>query len=229
MKMNKKKALPIMLLALLYKKALAYIWLVIGILVLVVGLYIAYKLNQLIKRVLPDTPPDQTNNVTRVWLTDSNYSGWVYDDSPLASGSSLSEEPLVLAGEAVAVAPFSLQYGLSSISTNGPNGWVASGTSIETVQFSDSVGTNLDNYSFTMTGYGQAFRIACSNGVYNTEVLDVNNSTYQVRIERSTNLINWDPVFTNSAVGVYSVENYMDTNAPPAQGFYRLKIAPNPN
>ena len=57
MKTNrKKKALTAILLA-LASKALAYIWLVIGIVVLIIGLVVVIQLNKLIKRVLPDDPP----------------------------------------------------------------------------------------------------------------------------------------------------------------------------
>jgi len=227
--MNKKKALPVTLLALLYKKALAYIWIVIGIVVLIVGLYIAYELNKFIKRVLQDDPPTQTNNVTRVWLTKSNYDGWVYDNSPLASGSSLSET-LTLESEVAAPASFNMQYMLTGINSNGPVGWQSCGTNLPGgVVFGNSVVIDPQNYSFTITEYGQVISVRCIDGVYSSELVDENMSTYRVVVERSSDLQVWQPVFTNEACGVYTVQDYMDTNAPPAQGFYRLKIAPNPN
>src|SRR3989344_3235549 len=129
MKTNrKKKALTAILLA-LASKALAYIWLVIGIVVLIIGLVVVIQLNKLIKRVLPDDPPAQTNNVTRVWLTTSNYDGWVYDDSPLASGSSLSEA-LTLESEVATSVSFSMQYMLTGINSNGPVGGQTCGTNL---------------------------------------------------------------------------------------------------
>lgn len=228
MKTNrKKKALTAILLA-LASKALAYIWLVIGIVVLIIGLVVVIQLNKLIKRVLPDDPPAQTNNVTRVWLTTSNYDGWVYDDSPLASGSSLSEA-LTLESEVATSVSFSMQYMLTGINSNGPVGGQTCGTNLPGVVFSEPVGSDLSNYSFTITEYGQVIGVTCTDGVYSSELLDKNTDTYKVVVERSTDLHVWQPVFTNNACGVYTVENYTDTDAPATQGFYRLKISPNPN
>ena len=228
MKTNKKRALPAMLLALLYKKALAYIWLVIGIVVLVVGLYIAYELNKFIKRVLQDDPPTQTNNVTRVWLTTSNYDGWVYDNSPLASSASASEV-LTLGSEVATLVSFNMQYMLTGINSNGPVGLQICGTNLPGVVFGNSIVIDPQNYSFTITEYGQVISVRCIDGVYSSELLDENMNTYRVIVERSSDLQVWQPVFTNEACGVYTVQDYMDTNAPVGQGFYRLSIAPNPN
>lgn len=219
---NKKNLLKTILLALAYK-AQAYIWLVIAILVIIVGAVIIYNLVKIINRVLPE----KKANVTRVWLDSTNFSGWVYDNAPTNYFTSMGGEDSL-----VPETTFNIQYGIRPIDTNMiPIGWLACGTQIEAVQFSESVGTNLDNYSFIMTGLGQVFRITCTDGLYSSELLIENTNTYRVVIERSTdlNVGIWDPIFTNNTCGVWYVDNYVDTNAPSKQGFYRLNISTNPN
>ncbi len=225
---NNKKKLPIIGTVLaLASKVLANIWLVIAILVLIVGAIIIYNLIQVIRRKLPNDPPK--SDITRIYLNDGTFAGLVYDNYDPATYYLTASSVTALDASQAVVPSFSLQYGLSD--TNGPTGWLSAGTNMESVQFSDSVGNSLTDYSFTMTGYGQVFRITCVNGLYFTQVLDVNTNTYQVIVERTSDLSvsNWAPVFTNTACGVHSVENFADTNAPVERGFYRLNISTNSN
>lgn len=209
----------------LASKVMAYIWLVIAILVIVVAAIIIITLVRTINRVLPEKKDD----VTRIWLNDGNgYDDWIYDNAP-AYALSLTDETTSARATTIGGISFNLQYGISTIGAQGPVGWVACGTNLVPVQFSDSAGSDLYNYSFTMSGYGQSFRVTCTNGVYVTDVIDVNTNTYSVTLQWSSDLVSWESLFINPTCGVYSVENFADTNAPPERGFYRLEINTNPN
>jgi len=50
--------------------------------------------------------------------------------------------------------------------------------------------------------------------------------TYVVVIERSTDLVQWQPVFTNQ-ISTNTVNQFTDFNGPPAKAFYRTCLSTN--
>lgn len=195
--------------------ALAYIWLVIALLVLIVGIIIIVKLAQLIKRVLPDTTH---KDVFRLMQEDGagNY-WWVYDNS----GDSANIQSQA-ADSPPTTASFSLNYMMDS---NGV-AQVFVGLSTNDVTISEASAIDESNYTYRVTGEGQDMHVTYVDGVPHTESLSPTNTvtiTYTNIVEISTNLADWNPIATNADVPIYTHENFVDTDPPATAKFYRIR------
>lgn len=214
---NRKKVGVIAIIVALLQQALAFIWLVIAIAVIIVGIIVIYNLWKTIERVLPE----KKANVTRIWLDSDTFNGWVYDDAP--PYPALKDLERV---DNIQPITFNLQYCLyPSLELGGASGRLMCGTNLQDVIFSDVQG-DAKNNSAVMTGHGQIFKIICTDGIYTAEIVDVSTNTRPVIIEWSPDLIYWQPINTNLTVDVYTVMNFEDKDAPTGQGFYRLRILP---
>ncbi|GEM_PF-4618553 len=235
MKMNNKNKLPValaMMLALI-NKALAYVYLIITIIIAIVVGIIVWQLIKLAKNIPGPSPTGK--DITAIYLKDDPdaSSGLIYYNGPpsTTSVSTLSAQ-INQAQSSVVSVPFNLQYAINRIDTNGPEGKLFVGTNLESSMLSNWV-TNLNGgCSVTMIANGSKFRLdypSFGAGTCSVVVLDSNTNTYKTIIEISTNLNSWESVFTNDALHVYSVEDYIDNNAPPWRRFYRLNISTNSN
>ena len=209
------------LLALIAGKAFAFIWIVIAILVLVVGLFVIIKLVQLIKRVLPDDP--RKGAVLRIFQDSEDEQSIVrtiYDNSGDVGNIQPEDDG------SPATASFSINYMLDSNKV----AQVVIGPSTDAVNISEVSGTDEDNYSCRITGEGQDVRFVVQDGVVTSfEFLSPTNESdmtnmYQPVIERSTNMLDWTAIGTNDSVNTYTVQDFTDTDAPPANAFYRVVV-----
>lgn len=160
----------------------------------------------------------------QIHLSATNYHGW-FDPVGVGTNTGFAAEDK---GQQVidppAPAGFSLQYGLA------PSGWLTTGTGFES-KIGDQQFTDPLNYSFTVTGFGKVIQIACTtgggyypNGVFIQTLMASSMQTRPVVIERSTDLVNWLPIYTNAACLIYSVDNFTDPAPPEDRAFYRLEI-----
>jgi hypothetical protein len=212
-----------------FAAALAHAWvgICLGIMVLVVGSIIIYALCSICKTVLPPATT-QTNQVSSA----SNY--LIKHDA--ADGSYEYEEfggldPYTYANTEASSAArpgapdgFTLQYGLDAL--NRP--WIAAGTTMQ-------VGAVIDLQCVSNTAARYTVAICYGNRtlIYSTTNIDsdstagdtlttVTNQPAGVEIERTTDLVHWLPIFTNT-IAAGAVQNFTDTAAPAPAAFYRLK------
>lgn len=237
-------------------KAMAYIWLIIGIVVLVVGGVVYAGFKQVTMRIPPGTlprPADQPENVVRISVEDQNLIEhiWVYDSLlgyALGMGGLSIEQPMP------PDAPSTNQvYQLSSVSINSPQGFtlqywmgvsnilhMATGNTITNLYgatISQGGGTT-NSYSFTVAAGGQLVQFnymstnnpdATNNWGYTTKLLDDNTNAFVIEIDRTTNFVNWDPQFTSYPTVAHTVGTWTDTNAPAMKAFYRAYAIVSPN
>ena len=187
----------------------AWTALLVFIAIIIVGSIVVYELVQVIHRKLPDGSPGITNDVSEVWLNQQ----LVYDSQ------SMPENPSVVAHSfAMSESGFKLQYGINH------EPWIALGDSIQEGNISEVQGDQ-NSYHFAVAMNGTVLEVGFNFEYgYYSQVIDMDNSTYAVVIERSNDLVNWNPVFTNNAYRRWNIENWTDQNPLPDRGFYRVKF-----
>jgi len=211
-------------LILMAMKCMAYIWVIISLLVLIVGGFMVVKLIGVAHEVLPDQtgrtnhatiyidPPPPTNNQSQAVTPAVEQTG---------------QQVMAQSDQQSAPSGFALQYGLSlPTSTNeGLVPWVFAGTKIPTTNSPMDIRGNIipnvlvsssGEYSFTFTINGYTFAIDMLPGNVDFEGLDNNWNlpTNTVVILRTTNMVTWTPIFTNSSCGINQVQTFIDPDPP---------------
>jgi hypothetical protein len=223
----KKKSL-VGLLTAVWTIAKAFIWIVIGILVLVVGAYVVYKLIEVARLYLK--PPASNKNTT-----------W-YATNQGTTNQNIAHVEFLPAGKLetnVDVATFTFQYGLSDVNSDVDSDlgygtyqpWIVPGSNYVDTSTGGSVGT-------LGTATNQYYGVVINLGntveeiVYDTSDPDLAEVYYNsesgpispVIIQRTTDLENWTAIFTNSGCWNDVTYTCTDSNAPPGAAFYRVLV-----
>jgi len=82
---------------------------------------------------------------------------------------------------------------------------------------------NSDQLAFGVTVNGKQLFFNTSTDIADTNVIVNTLPTQPVVIERSTNLLTWQPIFTNF-IATNTVSQFTDSNTPPIQAFYRTRL-----
>jgi hypothetical protein len=175
---------------------------VIGILILIVGAIVVWKLIEIchLPAFQHGLENNETNSVT-MWFATNVITA-------MAAGSVHAQgyAPLVPAATAVT---FQFQYGISD------------GKGFATMEFPDHLDLTSEPGSIAVVFESAAGPIEYTWDAINGDQLwSVTNQVVAV-ISRSTDLQNWQPIATNT-VTEESVNTYTDTNAPEQQAFYRV-------
>jgi hypothetical protein len=239
----KRKTLGASLLAwILTNKLMAGIGLILAITVLVIAGIIIYCLVNLCKQVLGGSSGNNnTNNVSgqssyqiTYYGAQTNLLGEVFGAiNPYTYYSTLNESQ----AQAVSVLQngFALQYGLDGLS----HPWCHAGTNlVNQVEQTEVLTNTAGNYTLAETVMGITTIISANTntsdcGIYQNAVNDttdadgdafwvITNQPCNVVIWRSTNLLSWSPVFTNTVLAG-AVQNYTDTNTFK-EAFYTVVI-----
>jgi hypothetical protein len=130
---------------------------------------------------------------------------------------------------------FSLTYGLMTITNGITSPWVEEGkinpTSTDALNYlinSASFHIFVDNgtqLNFTISCGGNMIRyitpnIAGGSTNYSVSTMPKTNT---IVIERSTNLLVWEPIYTNTTITADTVNFFTDTHAPSNAAFYRSR------
>jgi hypothetical protein len=126
---------------------------------------------------------------------------------------------------------FTLQYGMAYDTNRNMTPWigsppdfVSSNTPVQSAKSSvvcDTLYSTTNSCYFTVSVDGLTW---CFFG----DDLEAGNYTYfwigkqTVTIERTTDFVDWTPIFTNAACQVNAAQFFTDTNAPADRGFYRV-------
>jgi len=211
MKTRSKKSLVGLLAALLSFIAKAYIWIIISIACVVVGVIVIVKLIQCIKHLWPNDPPPQGQPTNVLRVIESNQ--FIYDNS--SAGPAPNVVPLQ---QVNSTNGFVFQYCMDS------RVWMVPGTGYDdTISQTEN---NPTNCVFILCSGGQKLQFSSADGGatwYDVEVLDNDTTTYWPVVERSTNQQAWDPIFTNFGCMKYDVQTFTDTNPPLPQAYYRIR------
>lgn len=224
--------------------AKAYIYLIIGLTVLVVGGIIIYCIWDFCKTYLP-TDQQSTNNVPNGIATNSSY--LIKYDSGGTNSLYLGEayggldpytciEVGMLAGSLPPLAmveqqtlpsccspPF--QYGLDVFCTP----WVSANTNPAPLIMTQDIINNTNEYCVAVT----VGNMTMFYDTTNVDSADTNGDTCclvtnlpnTVLIERTTAFVSWVPIFTNSQMTAGTALSFVDSNAPPDHAFYRSAIS----
>lgn len=227
-KLGKKKWLVVLLATLVANLARAFIAIIIGILVLVVGAFVIYKLIRLIHQVLPSNPPPPTppptNNVVQIWESPGDGTSWpIVIIPPIVPGAikSLSDSTT-----------FSLLYGVSFNPFGYGDPWTESGVTMSTSNCATRTSgawelINNDHEDKVMVTEGDTmvtYDFDVVNNTYTTsDSRPIPTNTIPVVIERTTNFVVWVPIFTNTACDYNTVNGFTDSDAPIPWSFYRIK------
>ena len=236
--MNKKlKGASVGLLVMLIAKiAKAWAMLVVGIMVILFGAFVIYKLFELMHHVFPPNPPPEPpgSNITYIWTV---------VNTPVVMPSVVKKQLAEIEPEPPP-SGWTVQYGiplltctnsgycLNYLNTNNVP-WIMAGSNLS--QSVDGV------YSMIIQDTNESLFTQDSEGC--TFIVDdaypdggADNATnwqtwpHTVVIQVSTDLFTWTPVFTNPAVGLNTVETWTDTNEPPGPSyFYRAFYPPQTN
>lgn len=196
--------------------------LVAFVLFLAVGATIVWYIAKLAQRLLPNEPGITTNNVIN-WSTNTTDN----PPSPLPFPPP-NTNPVSTNGAGIAFATnFTVQYGLSDAASVGvllP--WCSPGTNLtQSVDGVANTVVSIDGLLWISVGYSGSTleEVISDSGGNATTEFETNWPSQTVLLLRSTNLIEWEPVYTNAACGVDTVEQWTDTNCPPDAAFYSVK------
>lgn len=222
--------------------AKAIVWLVVGLVAATVLGVIVWGLKEMTLRInepgVPSQDPHIPQNVLRVYMEDIQtglYDFWIYDSLALAAGG---------IGGAMVETPIESQQSSPSIQ----NQLLQTGGFSVTYGFETNlymaVGTNTGNYyggrveqstnGLILYSAGMVVQFWFDPAATNTfgmasRTLDNDPTNYPVEILRSTNLVDWDSVYTDFYFMRHALKTWTDNNPPGAPCFYRghlLEVAP---
>jgi hypothetical protein len=235
-----KKYAPLVLIAGLAHKAMAWGYFILGCLVVVVGGVMLYGLYKVCTEYLPTSPYDgnpngqhnHTNDHVQIGIVTNTNSPvddemacpapMIFDSWSLAYITGLDAESgsgTKSAGcDAYSTNGFTLTYGRNS------NVWMKVGMPDDWIQTAITGDTN--NYTYVINAGGMSIRLSYSstnsaNSGYTYSFLDSDTNRYTLLVRRTTNFIDWVPVYTDIVVK-YSAQRWTDTNAPPDRAFYNV-------
>ena len=178
---------------------------VIGVLVLVFAGTIGYQLVQCVHHVLPPTCNGQpvTTNTIVVWSGTNNA----------------NQHPQ----EALQFNPaptFTLEYGLAT----DLRPWALDGSPLPPSPQAGQITSIITDEDalcvFTFAAVGNTIRYSSWDGGDLVEVIDL---PHTLVVERTTNFVDWQAVWTNSCVATNTVELWTDEAAPGDRAFYRVR------
>lgn len=223
--MRRKKYGLIALLLSIATKVMAWFFIVMTIIVVVFAVIIVVGLRRVAQKI---NDPDSTHNQTQINVEDF-FSGlgdpvWFSEDYRDGNGaiSSASFMWQSFGDDSYPVNLSTFQYAINNattrIATNYP------GHSLSAYQTSDLT-VDKDGYQvFVMQGYGETYIIDMHPYANFVTWIDEDTNVLKVVIERSTDLIHWQPIATNDEYYLYTVETFTDPEPPAQHAFYRTAV-----
>jgi hypothetical protein len=211
-KENKRKFTSSSLMAFVAMIAKAWLWIIVAIIATVILGYVFYKVVRVLRFIRP-VPPNQVD----VAVEPTNASQIVVQF--------MSQPPVKKIDPGVVPFVYTMQYGISV--DNQP--WISPGMSMQNHVNGDVdwIVDSSDECWFTITFKGGQTFMFDYNAVDGTPMSNNNSSGIfpcspnTVVIERTTNMVDWCPIFTNACCGLNTVEPFTDINGPPQKAFYR--------
>ena len=205
---NSRKPVVAILATLSAFMARAWILIVIGILCLIGGAYAIYKLLGVMSRWLPPTP-DQAHNQNYRYATTNSI------------GS--TNTAVVSNSKDFSTHTFSVYYGV-----DGDGGWVSVSNMVPTDAYLGESTLVDEQYRYAVAVFYGGMTVVkdCAFDVDGT--LLFNKTTViqpnLVAIERSTNMLNWESVYSDDKCPTFGVSLFTDKNATSQQAFYRVRV-----
>lgn len=179
------------------------IQLIIAILIIIIGAIIIYKLARLIHKVIP---PPGTNTVSVGYQVEYGQPSLVYH--PAAQ----TFPPVTMPTNG-----FTFSYGC----WNSNICWATTTNPVPQTNGQVAVIINTPSefaVAINMNGYEQFLAYDGNTGA---ELENSSNGVCSMVIEKSTDLVNWSPIYTNDNCTPGAVQTYTDTNSVEPQAFYR--------
>jgi hypothetical protein len=186
-----------------------YITLIIAILVIIVGAIVIYQLARLLHSVFPNPG---TNNYSVYTETNVGY--------PQVVQIPLNDASYVLQGTNIS-RTFTFSYGL----WNSNNLWLS-----VTTPPPPTAGGDVTVLIDTTNEYAIAINMGTYDlyldydAVTGDQIENSSNGICPIIIEKSTNLLNWLPIYTNQNCVPGNVQQFTDTNAVESTAFYKILL-----
>lgn len=201
--------------------------LVLFIVVAAVGAVVVWKLVAVIHKIWPECHNPDTGAVITNVVQVTHFENMVFQsiDGRVVDGSTFpTTNSASIATPASVVLPtgFAISYGIEDVP------WIDVGSSDQSPHIQTPYVKDGDSVTYTMFGSGVKLGVVShpSGGYANASfaVLEQDTESYQVVIERSPDLLNWSPVFTNNNCMKFDAKTWTDTAPLPDRGFYRIKV-----
>ncbi|MDE1902151.1 MAG: hypothetical protein KGI37_11025 [Alphaproteobacteria bacterium] len=202
-----------------------YIEIIIAILVLIVGLFIIYKLWRLTKQVLP---PDSGTNKTATYYNTGGVITGPYVVTTTSFTQAISMPAITLTPSSSPLAPFTYQYRVSLLNSNF---YIEEKFGFGNLM--DGHATDIINTSneyeiiFTLNSVLYCYDFNLTNGTETWFTNQYVGNPYTTIGQRSTDMVNWAPFYTNSQYMPGNVDTVTDQDPPPGQCFYRTEVITN--
>jgi len=197
---------------------------IIGLLIVAVAIWAIVRVLEVIK-LIPKTNQGDTNDVAVVVMETVPEM-----EAALASDPVDEAKLAALTNTPPPTNLFCVQYGVDSYT--GP--WVMAAsqgfvinTNIQPVMVLNN--TNQQVWEFNCEGNWFQYWYTWTNGVENDYILQVTapfgtNGTFTLVIDRSPDLLNWEPAYTDQYVLPDNPAAFNETNGPMPAAFYRARL-----
>ena len=186
----------------------AFIEIIVAMMVLIIGAVVIYQIARLLSQVFPS---GSTNTNTASFYYQTNNGGYAMQQSTYHPSSGISEQSPT----------FTFGYGICSSNWQG---WMSLTNTIATIP---GTGNELENDS-------NIYAISVNMGTYSVyltydaqtgnQLSEVSNSAVIAVIQKSTNLVDWTSIYTESNCVPDNVAVFTDSNAVEATASYRVKF-----
>ena len=185
-----------------------FIIIILAIIVVILAFGFVFYIARLLSQLKLGGSNTNTNNAEYYYQT--NYGGYVMQQSTYQPSSSISGQSPT----------FTFGYGICSSNWQG---WMSLTNTIATIP---GTGNELENdsniyaISVNMGTYSVYLKYDAQTG---TQLSEVSNSAVIAVIQKSTNLVNWTSIYTESNCLPDNVAVFTDSNAVEAAASYRVK------
>lgn len=184
-----------------------FVELIIAMMVLIIGAIIIYQIARLLSQVFP--AGSSTNNSTSFYYqTNYSYSPLMSQDNYQATSSTASQPPT-----------FTFSYGIRS--SNGI-AWTSISNVLAIAGGCDTELENDSNFyaiSVNMGTYSVYLKYDAQTG---NQISESSNAAIAAVILKSTNLVHWNPIYTNLNCLPDIGNEFTDRNAVEPAAFYRV-------